>query len=106
RTLYRRLTPHPERWRNRELLVPLVEEILSRRTAASWAEELSAAGVPCGLIQDMKQVFERPQVQHRGLRVEIPHPAGVPCPTVASPVRLAAPPVTYALPPPALGRPT
>jgi len=101
-----RFAANPERVRNREILVPLVEEILAGRTAASWAEELSAAGVPCGLIQDMKQVFDRPQAQHRGLRVEIPHPAGVPCPTVASPMRFSATPVTYETPPPGLGQHT
>jgi crotonobetainyl-CoA:carnitine CoA-transferase CaiB-like acyl-CoA transferase len=43
---------------------------------------------------------------HRGLKVEIPHPAGVPCPTVASPMRFSATPVGYGAPPPLLGQHT
>jgi crotonobetainyl-CoA:carnitine CoA-transferase CaiB-like acyl-CoA transferase len=54
----------------------------------------------------MQQVFEDPQVQHRGLRVEIPNPGGVPCPTVASPMRFSETPVEYKVPPPALGQHT
>jgi len=45
-------------------------------------------------------------VRHRGLRVEIPHPAGVPSPTVASPMRFSATPVAYDTPPPLLGQHT
>ena len=60
-----------------------------------WIEVLEAANVPCGPINNMQQVFEDPQVQHRGLKVEIPTPAGVPCPTVASPMRFSETPVEY-----------
>ena len=61
-----------------------------------------------GLVRREKVsvVFENPQVRHRGMRVEIPHPAGVPCPTVASPMRFSATPVTYDTPPPLLGEHT
>jgi crotonobetainyl-CoA:carnitine CoA-transferase CaiB-like acyl-CoA transferase len=51
-------------------------------------------------------VFADPQVRHRGLKIEIPHPAGVPCPTVASPMRFSETPVEYPLPPPLLGEHT
>jgi formyl-CoA transferase len=51
-------------------------------------------------------VFENPQVRHRGMRVDIPHPAGVACATVASPMRFSETPVTYEMPPPLLGEHT
>ena len=101
-----RFAANPDRVRNRETLVPIVAAILQERPAAEWAQALSGAGVPCGLIQNMQQVFERPQVKHRGLRVEIPHPAGVPCPTVASPMRFSSTKVRYDRPPPRLGEHT
>ena len=101
-----RFATNPERVRHRGTLVPLVAEILGARPAAEWVERLSAAGVPCGLVQDMRQVFERPQARHRGLRVEIPRPSGPPCPTVASPMRFSATPVRYEVPPPRLGEHT
>ena len=62
--------------------------------------------MPCDPINNMRKMFENPQVQHRGMRVEIPHPAGVPCATVASPMRFSATPVTYDTPPPLLGEHT
>ena len=101
-----RFAANPDRVRQRETLVPIVAGILATRPAADWVRELSAVGVPCGLIQDMRQVFERPQVRHRGLRVEIPHPSGAPCPTVASPMRFLGTPVRYDTPPPILGQHT
>ncbi len=101
-----RFRTNPDRVRNRELLVPIVETIVRSRSSHEWISALAAAGVPCGPINDLQQVFEDPQVRHRGLRVEIPHSAGVPCPTVASPMRFSATPVEYDTPPPLLGQHT
>jgi len=101
-----RFRTNPDRVRNRELLVPIVETIVRSRSSHEWISALAAAGVPCGPINDLQQVFEDPQVRHRGLRVEIPHSAGVPCPTVASPMRFSATPVEYNTPPPLLGQHT
>ena len=101
-----RFHTNPERVRHRPILVPLVQDIVRGRSSGEWVDALALAGVPCGVVNDMRQVFEDPQVQHRGLRVEIPHPAGVPCPMVASPMRFSATPVAYELPPPLLGQHT
>lgn len=101
-----RFAGNPGRVQHRETLVAIVGEILAGRPAADWVRDLSAVGVPCGLIQNMRQVFERPQARHRGLRVEIPHPFGASCPTVASPMRFSATPVRYDVPPPRLGEHT
>ncbi|HMH17288.1 MAG TPA: CaiB/BaiF CoA-transferase family protein [Burkholderiales bacterium] len=96
----------PGRITNRATLIPLLREIFSRRPSRQWLAELEAANVPCGPINDYREVFEDPQVRHRGLKVEIPHPAGVPSPTVASPMRFSATPVEYKIPPPLLGQHT
>ena len=96
----------PGRIMNRVTLIPLLREIFSRRPSRQWIAELEAANVPCGPINDYREVFEDPQVRHRGLKVEIPHPAGVPCPAVASPMRFSETPVEYPLPPPLLGEHT
>jgi len=101
-----RFRTNPDRVRNRLLLVPIVQDIMRSRPSGHWLPALAAAGVPCGLINDMGEVFEEPQVEHRGLRVEIPHPAGVPCPTVASPMRFSSTPIAYDRPPPRLGEHT
>jgi formyl-CoA transferase len=101
-----RFSTNPERVRNRAILVPIVQEIVRQRPRRDWIEALEAAGVPCGPINNMREVFENPQVQHRGMRVDIPHPAGVACATVASPMRFSETPVTYEVPPPLLGQHT
>ena len=73
------------------------------RTTAEWVSALEQPGVPCGPINDLAQVFGDPQVQHRGLNVEMPHPLAGRVPQVASPLRLSASPVDYRMPPPLLG---
>ncbi len=68
---------------------------------------LEAAGVPCGPVNTIDQVFAEPQAVHRGLEVEqIRADLSVPVRTVASPIRLSKTPVTYDRPPPALGQDT
>ena len=91
---------------NRDALIPRIAEIMKQRSMHDWIGVLEAANVPCGPINNMQQVFEDPQVRHRGLKVEIPTPAGVACPTVASPMRFSGTPVEYTVPPPTLGQHT
>ena len=68
---------------------------------------LEAAGVPCGPVNTVDQVFEEPQAVHRGLVVEqAREDLGAPIRTVASPIRMSKTPVRYDLPPPALGADT
>jgi crotonobetainyl-CoA:carnitine CoA-transferase CaiB-like acyl-CoA transferase len=85
-------------------LIPLITELMRTRSKREWIELLEAATVPCGPINNMKEVFEDPQVQHRQLRVDMPHPLGGVAPVVASPMRLSETPVEYRLAPPTLGQ--
>ncbi|MGQ0511494.1 MAG: CaiB/BaiF CoA transferase family protein [Betaproteobacteria bacterium] len=89
---------------HRAELIPLIAEVMRMRTKAEWIELLEAATVPCGPINNMKEVFEDPQVKHRQLRVDIPHSLGGMAPVVASPLRLSKTPVEYRLAPPTLGQ--
>jgi crotonobetainyl-CoA:carnitine CoA-transferase CaiB-like acyl-CoA transferase len=89
---------------HRAELIPLIAEVMRTRSRHEWIETLDAANVPCGPINNMKEVFEDPQVKHRGLRVDIPHPLGGTAPVVASPMRLSRTPVEYRLAPPTLGQ--
>jgi len=91
---------------HRAELIPLIAEVMRTRTKREWIELLESATVPCGPINNMKEVFEDPQVQHRKLRVDIPHPLGGVAPVVASPLRLSKTPVEYRLAPPTLGQHT
>jgi crotonobetainyl-CoA:carnitine CoA-transferase CaiB-like acyl-CoA transferase len=62
--------------------------------------------VPCGPINDLAQVFDDPQVRHRGLRIELPHPLAGNIPLVASPIRYAGSGLAYTRAGPTLGQDT
>jgi len=94
-----------DRVRGRETLVPLLEKMVERRSAAWWIESLEAVGVPCGPIQDLAQVFEHPQVKARGLELGLNRSEAT-VRTVANPVRFSETPVRMELAPPALGADT
>ena len=92
--------------RHRDLLVGLITEKLAARTAAEWLRLLEPAGVPCGPINDLDQVFADPQVVHRGLAVRVPHAAAGEVTMVANPMRFSDTPITYEQGPPLLGQHT
>jgi crotonobetainyl-CoA:carnitine CoA-transferase CaiB-like acyl-CoA transferase len=62
------------RLRNRDTLSSELEKELARATVGEWVERINAAGVPCGPVYTMDQVFEDPQVVARDMCVELPHP--------------------------------
>jgi len=101
-----------ERWRKvtgriigREELVPELMTVMLTRSSKDWIARLEALDVPCGPINNYKQVFEDPQVRHRGLRVDVPRDSGN-ISTIASPLRLQGTPVAYEQAPPLLGEHT
>lgn len=96
----------PDRIRNRAALIPVIQRIMKVRSSRDWIARLDAANVPCGPINNYKEVFENPQVQHRGLKIEMTHPLSGALAGVASPMRFSATPVEYATPPPLLGQHT
>jgi formyl-CoA transferase len=99
-----RFRTNSQRIVHRAELIPLIADVMRTRSKQEWIRTLEAANVPCGPINNMKEVFEDPQVQHRGLRVDMPHPQGGSVPVVASPMRLSSTPVAYRHAPPLLGQ--
>lgn len=85
-----------------ELSVMLQEEF-ARRSRADLIAALDAAGVPCGAINSVADVFEDPQVKARGMLRHVPHPCGVDVPQVASPIRFADAQLPDLAAPPLLG---
>jgi len=59
--------------------------------------------VPCGPINTVPMVFQDPQVQHRGMLLELPHAVAASVPSIASPMRFQDCPLRYDRPPPTLG---
>ena len=90
----------------RSELVPLIRQATVFKTTAQWVAQLEAVGVPCGPINDLAQVFADPQVQARGLAMQLPHALAGLVPQVASPIRLSKTPVEYRNAPPLLGEHT
>src|SRR4030095_1138547 len=91
---------------NRAVLTPLLADIFIKRTTRDWVEALEGAGVPNGPINNIKQVFEEPQVIARGVKIELEHATAGKVPLVASPLRFSATPVAPKPPPPTLGEHT
>ena len=91
---------------NRATLIPTLNKLTIRRTTAEWIARLEAVGVPCGPINSLAEVFADPQVQARGLRVDMDHPDIGTVPQVASPFRMSETPVVYDRAPPLLGQHT
>ncbi|AQZ35941.1 CoA-transferase [Pseudomonas sp. LPH1] len=101
-----RFVTNKSRVAHRAELIPLLRQATVFKTTAQWIELLEKAGVPCGPINDLQQVFADPQVQARGLRLDLPNALGSSTPQVASPLRLSATPVAYRSAPPLLGQHT
>lgn len=91
---------------NRAALIPLIRQATVFKTTAEWVVQLEQAGVPCGPINDLAQTFADPQVQARGLAIELPHALAGTVPQVASPIRLSNTPIEYRNAPPLLGEHT
>lgn len=91
---------------HRSELVPLLAARFATQPRDAWLAALAGANVPCGPINTLDQVFADAQVQHRQMRVELPHPQAGTVPLVGSPLKLSATPVEYRLPPPLLGEHT
>jgi formyl-CoA transferase len=63
-----------KRAENRKLLNAAIEEALRKKTSAEWIEILNQAGIPCGPIYNVGEVFADPQVKHLGVATPVEHP--------------------------------
>ncbi len=102
-----RFATNTARVHHRPALLTLMEPVLRQRGTADWIALLEDKAVPCGPINTVAQAFADPQVQARGVRIELPRGDGLPAVAgVANPMRLSATPVVYHRAPPALGQHT
>ncbi|MCA8432273.1 CaiB/BaiF CoA transferase family protein [Burkholderia seminalis] len=101
-----RFATNPSRVRHRDTLVPILAEMVKARGKADWIAVLEAAGVPCGPINDLDEVFDNEQVAARGMQVSLPHPCGADVKLVRNPIRMSATPPDARTAPPLLGAQT
>jgi crotonobetainyl-CoA:carnitine CoA-transferase CaiB-like acyl-CoA transferase len=101
-----RYISNPLRVANRHELVPLLEEMTLKKTKHEWISLLEKANVPCGPINNFKEVFENEQVIARGVQIDVPHSTAGTMKLVASPMRLSKTPTEVRMAPPTLGQHT
>jgi formyl-CoA transferase len=103
------LVTHPDyatialRSQHRDALNAAIETYLSKRTTAEWVDILNAAGVPCGPIYAINEVFDDAQVKHLGMAQAVPETGTT---LVAQPFTLSRTPSRMAARPPLAGEQT
>lgn len=101
-----RFTSNAARVRHRHELDPLLEARSRLRGKRDWLDALEAAGVPCGPINSIGEVFAETQIAAREMVVELPHPTAGNVRLVGNPIKLSRTPVSYRSAPPLLGEQT
>ena len=101
-----RFLTNPQRVKERPTLVPLLSAMTKKKTKQEWILLLEEAGVPCGPINDLSEVFDNEQVIARQIKQTIDHPSAGKVDLVASPMRLSKTPASIRTAPPTLGQHT
>ncbi len=101
-----RFKTNSDRVINRDVLIPILEEVFKARTTAEWIEALVAANLPCGPINTIDKVFQHPQVLHRRMLAEVEHPTAGRIKLVGIPYKFSGTPLSIRRHPPTLGEHT
>ncbi len=101
-----RFATNQDRVAHRDELRPILVERLKSKTVAEWTEELKAAGIPCGAVRDLEQVFTDPQILERAMVVALDHPVAGAIKALGVPIKLQDTPGAVRVPPPTLGQHT
>ena len=96
----------PSRSKNRDALNAAINERTAKRTSTEWVEELNKAGVPCGPIYSVDQMFDDAQVKHLGIAQHVPNAENRKIRLVGQPVTLSRTPSRMAARPPEVGEQT
>jgi crotonobetainyl-CoA:carnitine CoA-transferase CaiB-like acyl-CoA transferase len=96
----------PNRSKNRDALNAEINALTAKRTSADWVERFNKAGVPCGPIYSIDQMFADPQVKHVGIAQPVKTRDKTPLTLVGQPVSLSRTPTRLAAPPPDRGQHT
>src|SRR5579863_5298613 len=98
-----RFSTNPHRVRNRQELIPILQEHFLQRETDDWLDVLRAAGIPCGPINTVGQVYTDAQLQARGFIWECDHPTAGRIKLSGSPIHLSETPTRLYKAPPLLG---
>ncbi|MEC7592214.1 MAG: CaiB/BaiF CoA-transferase family protein [Pseudomonadota bacterium] len=90
-----------DRSRNRDTLNAIIQEILEQKSSGDWVDAFNAAGVPCGPIYAINEVFEDPQVRHLGMARDVASPTlGRDIALINQPIMMSRTPTAMASHPP------
>ena len=103
-----RFRTNQERVRNRDELTARLADVFARQPSRYWLDGLTKAGISCGPINTLDQVFAEPQVKHREMAITMSHPLadGTPINLIGSPIKMSETPVSYRRHPPTMGEHT
>ncbi|PRR73144.1 CaiB/BaiF CoA transferase family protein [Neomoorella humiferrea] len=101
-----RFKTNPLRTQNWDELYPILCSIFSEYTSEEALAVMEAAGVPCGPLQDVGQLFHDPQIRHREMVLPIEHPVAGSLWMAGTPLKLSRTPGKIARPAPTLGQDT
>jgi crotonobetainyl-CoA:carnitine CoA-transferase CaiB-like acyl-CoA transferase len=101
-----RFAKAPDRVRNRDILIPLVERVVKQHTRAEWIKRLDKASVPCGAISTVGEVCTGEGLKARDMIAEMPHASAGVVKAIKSPVHLDETPLDTYVAPPRLGEHT
>ena len=101
-----RFATNEDRVERHAALRPILVERLRARPAADWIVLLTEAGIPCGAVRDLEEVFLDPQIVERAMVVALDHPVAGAIRTLGVPVKLNDTPGSVRTPPPTLGQQT
>jgi formyl-CoA transferase len=96
----------PDRSKNRKALNAAINALTEKKSTESWVNEFNAAGVPCGPIYSIDQVFADEQVEHLKMAQDVPNDENRHIRLVSQPVTLSRTPSTMVTPPPDFGEQT
>jgi len=101
-----RFATNPDRVRNREALIPLLQEVFRKKTTQEWINLFFETDIPGGPINTIDQVFQHPQLLAQGMVTEVPHPTAGTVKLVRSPLNLSRTPPQVRHHPPLLSEHT
>lgn len=101
-----RFATNADRVENREELVELIESVLQEKSSDFWLAEFQQAGIPCGPIYGLEEVFSDPHVLHRNMLVNMEHPTAGEVSMTGLPMKFSETPGEVETPPPLLGEHT
>jgi crotonobetainyl-CoA:carnitine CoA-transferase CaiB-like acyl-CoA transferase len=101
-----RFATNAARVAHRQLVTDTLTPVMRRHPTTWWVDRLEGLKIGCGPINTLKDVFADPQVQARGVVVELPHSSGATVKVIANPVRLSETPANYRMAAPTLGEHT